>query len=227
MSLATASPARDLEGAPRASPVDPDLIAAADLAEAHAPRHLVLPPYRVVWCDLPGGPAGDMPLKGTGARTIRLNVAGPPSPHAMAFTALHELQHASEWLAGLLDTPVDDRAYDDAQRRADAFAGAVMRHPEFAVLSRRPSRSPLKGVAVDYREYIEAGGVSGNIRGARAEELLRRHRALQADARRAVPLQAGEVECGKCHGAGFRIALGRFRCRECGMILDLMGAALA
>lgn len=209
---------RDLDRAPVVSHADPDLVAAVALAEAHARGWLRLPPVDLVWVSRPDGWPGQM-----FGREIRLNLAANLSPREVAEVALHEFKHAADHhagqLAGMSSTEQEDRA--------NSFAAAVLRHPDFHSLScRRPSRSARRET-MDYEEFIKMGGVSGNLTGARAAALLAQHRAVQVATRRAAPLAAGEVRCGTCHGIGFRVALGRFRCRGCGAVLDLQGRALA
>jgi hypothetical protein len=80
---------------------------------------------------------------------------------------------------------------------------------------------------MDYTEFIKMGGVSGNIRGARAAELLRLHRAHAAAARDDHPLGPGEVYCSGCHAVGRRIGFDRYRCRGCDHVVNHTGVVVA
>lgn len=224
MSIATPDAARDLERAPIVSVVDDDFIEAASRAEAWARWLLALPPaLSVTWVAHRGGYRGQLLGDADGQCEVRLNAAEITSPWDAAYVAVHEFKHAADHHAGWLASMSDE----EAESRANLFASEAMRHVDVHDLSRRPSRAAMRGdCEMTYEEFIKMGGVSGNLRGARASALLQAHRAQQADARRAAPLPAGEVRCRGCSAAGFRIGVGRFRCRGCGRILDLMGAAL-
>jgi hypothetical protein len=132
------SPARRLEGAPRATALSPGYAEAVTLALAHARARLVLPTVvPIVWVSRPGAALGECWWFDNGDVEIRLNAAADMSPRTVAWTTLHEAKHVA-------DGRHPRMSYQEAEDGANRFAFDVTERPpsteEFYRLDwRRPS----------------------------------------------------------------------------------------
>ena len=118
---------RSLGTTPAVTTVPPAYREAAALALRHARARLRLPALPLLWHDALGANEGETWTTAAGS-TIHINVAGT-TPRRIAWVMLHECQHAADGLG---------HTGREAEADANAFADAVLQHPDFSALDWRP-----------------------------------------------------------------------------------------